>query len=228
MTLAVRLVLAVVLTAVFSVTVTGYLSMQAASEPVARAFGMPDARGQRPGATARPMAGAAAASRQLLSELRTATWRAAAIALAAAAVAGGWIASRASRPLERLADVTRRYGAGARDARAAPSGPSEVVALARAFNDLADRLQEEEGQRRRFTSDVAHELRTPLTVLKSELEAIEDGLMEADPATVAQLLQQVDLLARLVQDLRTLASAESGEMELERASFDLGGLVASA
>jgi two-component system, OmpR family, sensor histidine kinase BaeS len=125
-------------------------------------------------------------------------------------------ALRTTRPIARLADVTRRYGAGERDLRAPTSGPDEVADLGRVFNDTADRLQAEEDQRRRFTTDVAHELRTPLTVLKSELEAIQDGLMAADPATVAQLLQQVDLLTRLVQDLRLLTLAEAGELTLHR------------
>jgi len=234
MSLTARLVLAVVLTALFSVSLTGYLSHRAASDRVPRAFGVTMApRG--PGAGAPPtsderpgMVGATNLSRQLLLELQRATVQAAAIALAVAIVGGGWIALRSSRPIVRLADVTRRYGDGERSVRAAVAGPHEVAGLARVFNDTADRLQAEEDQRRRFTTDVAHELRTPLTVLKSELEAIEDGLMTADPATVGQLLQQVDLLARLVQDLRLLTQVEAGELTLRRGPTDLAALVTGA
>ena len=172
--------------------------------------------------------GALGASRALLAELQGATFRAALIALGAAVVAGGWIALRASRPITRLAEITRRYGAGERALRATPRGPSEVVALARVFNETADRLQAEEDQRQRFTTDVAHELRTPLTVLKSELEAIQDGLMETDPETVQQLLQQVDLLGRLVHDLRLVTLAEAGALTLHRAPTDLAAVVRDA
>ena len=226
MSLAARLLVTVALTALFSVSLTGYLSYRSALERVPRAFGVTSlARGQGPPPEA---GGAMGASRALLAELQGATVRSAAIALALALVAGGWIAIRASRPITRVADVTRRYGAGDRSARAEPRGPSEVVALARVFNDTADRLQAEEDQRRRFTTDVAHELRTPLTVLKSELEAIQDGLMEADAETVHQLLQQVDVLGRLVGDLRLVTLAESGALQVHAARIDLAPLVRDA
>lgn len=225
MNLAARLVLTVALTALFSVTLTGYLSHRAASERVPRAFGMTSGPRGPGGGGDRPMAGAASASRILVGELQGATVQAAAIALAVAVVAGGGLAWQTSRPISRIADVTRRYGAGERSLRAPVTGPEEVATLARVFNDTADRLSAEGAQRQRFTADVAHELRTPLTVLKSELEAIEDGLMQADRETVGQLLQEVDLLARLVHDLRTLTLAEAGELTLHRAVLDLGDLV---
>jgi two-component system sensor histidine kinase BaeS len=229
--LASRLVLTVALTAVFSVTLTGVLSYRAAGERVPRAFGvMAGPRGQGAGAAAaaEERSAMAAASRALLAELQRATVQAAGIALLLAVVVGGAVALRTTRPLAQVADVTRRYGAGERGLRAPTSGPAEIADLGRVFNETADRLQAEEDQRRRFTTDVAHELRTPLTVLKSELEAIQDGLMDSDPETVAQLLQQVDLLARMVQDLRLLTLAEAGELTLHREPVDLAAVVGGA
>jgi len=230
MSLSARLILTVALTALFSVSLTGYLSYRAAGERVPRAFGvMAGPRGQGAGAAASEERGAmASASRALLAELQRATVQAAGIALLLAVVVGGGVAFGTTRPMARLADVTRRYGAGERGVRAATRGPSEIADLGRVFNDTADRLQAEEDQRQRFTTDVAHELRTPLTVLKSELEAIQDGLMQADTETVAQLLQQVDLLALLVRDLRVLTLAEAGELTLQREAVDLASVVGGA
>jgi len=230
MTLAVRLVLLVALTAVASAALTGYLSYRAASDRVPRAFGMAMGHGMGAGPMAPGLGpgAAAAASHHLLGELQDVTLRSALLALAAAVAAGTAMAVRTSRPLRHLADVTRRYGAGERDARAAVRGGDEVAALARVFNETADRLQEEEARRLRLTTDVAHELRTPLTVLKSELEAMQDGLMTPDRAGVDALLQQVDLLARLVADLRLLTSAESGALALERRPVPLDEVVEGA
>ena len=227
MSLTARFVLTVALTALFSVSLTGYLSFGAASERVPRAFGLAGSpRGQGAGGPPAPEERpAVVASRQLLGELQRATVQAAGVALLLAVVAGGGVALATTRPIARLAEVTRRYGAGDRDARAPAAGRDEVGALARVFNETADRLQAEEDQRRRFTTDVAHELRTPLTVLKSELEAIQDGLMTADATTLAQLLQQVDLLALLVRDLRLLTQAEGGELTLRLERVDLADLV---
>lgn len=230
MSLKARFVLAVALTALFSVSLTGYLSYHAASEHVPRAIGrMYGVRAGMGAADNRPVGiGAEAASTELLGVLRSATVRSAGIAMALAAAVGAWLAIRSSRPIDRLADVTRRYGAGERDLRADVTGPHEVAGLARVFNTAADQVRDEEEQRKRFTTDIAHELRTPLTILKSELEAIQDGVMEQDGETVPNLLQQVDLLSRLVQDLRTLTLAESGGLALRRAPVDLAGLVTSA
>lgn len=230
MSLKARFVLAVALTALFSVSLTGYLSYRAASEHVPRTIGrMYGVRAGMGAADDRPMGmGAEAASAELLGVLRSATVRSAGIAMALAAAVGAWLAIRSSRPIDRLADVTRRYGAGERDLRADVTGPHEVAGLAQVFNTAADQVRDEEEQRKRFTTDIAHELRTPLTILKSELEAVQDGLMQADTETVGQLLQQVDLLTRLVQDLRTLTLAEAGELSLERRTLDLGTLVAGA
>lgn len=229
MSLKMRFVVAVALTALFSVTLTGYLSYRAAGEHVPRAFGrMWTARFGAAADERQPPMGAEVASQELLGTLRRATIQAAAIAMAAAAAAGGWLAIRTSRPIDRLAEVTRRHGAGERGLRADVHGPHEVAELARVFNAAADQIRDDEEQRKRFTTDVAHELRTPLTILKSELEAVQDGLMQADAETVGQLLQQVDLLTRLVQDLRTLTLAEAGELSLERRTVDLGALVTGA
>ncbi len=229
MSLVARLVLTVALTAVFSVSLTGYLSYRSASDRVPRAFGAMQApRGEGAPGPGAPAGVATGASRALLAELRSATVRSAGIAVLVAFVAGGWIAWRAARPIATLADVTERYGAGERRVRAEPRGPSEVVALARVFNQTADRLQAEEDQRQRFTTDVAHELRTPLTVLKSELEAMQDGLMEPNDETLAQLLQQVDLLGRLVADLRLVTLAEAGALTLYRERLDLAALCGEA
>jgi len=231
MSLTTRLVLTVALTALFSVSLTGFLSYRAAGERVPRAFGMmagPRGQGAGAAAAAEERSAMAAASRALLAELQRATVQAAGLALLLAIAVGGGVAFGTTRPMARLADVTRRYGAGERGLRAPTAGPSEIADLGRVFNDTADRLQAEEDQRQRFTTDVAHELRTPLTVLKSELEAVQDGLMEADPDTVAQLLQQVDLLARLVRDLRLLTLAEAGELTLHREPVDLAAVVGGA
>lgn len=223
MSLVARLLLTVAVTALFSAGVTGILSYRAATERVPRAFGVAG-MGRGAGAPSDP-GGAMGASRALLAELQDATLRATLLALAVSLTAGGWIAWRSSRPITRIAEVTRRYGEGERELRAQVRGPSEVAALARVFNDTADRLQVEEEQRQRFTTDVAHELRTPLTVLKSELEAMQDGLMEADRATLGQLLQQVDVLGRLVNDLRLVTLAESGTLQLDTEHVDLAPIV---
>lgn len=220
-----RLVLAFVAVAALSVAVTGWLSFRAAETRIPRALAEPGVmRGAGPGGP--EAAGLGARGQEVLSrQLRDANLQAAALALAVAALVGAGVAVGLTRPLDRLAQVTRRYGQGDRDARVAPRGGDEIAELGRIFDATADRLQAEERRGRRLTSDVAHELRTPLTVLRSELEAIQDGLMSADPERIGALLEQVELLGRLVDDLRTLTRAEHGELTLARERVDLSAVV---
>jgi two-component system sensor histidine kinase BaeS len=217
--LVTRLVLAFAAVAALSVGITGVLAYRAAADRIPRALANPNVmRGGGPPETA----GLGARGQEvLLAQLREANLQAAIVALLAAVLVGAAVAVGVTRPLGRLTSVTRRYGRGERDARAELRGHDEVAELGRAFDAAADRLQAEQDLKQRFTTDVAHELRTPLTILRSELEAMQDGLMEADPPRLAALLEQVELLTRLVQDLRTLTLAEAGELTLEPVPLDL-------
>jgi signal transduction histidine kinase len=71
---------------------------------------------------------------------------------------------------------------------------------------------------------MAHELRTPLTVIQGQLEAIADGVYPADEAHLAPIAEQARTLDRLVEDLRTVALAEAGALELRREPVDLAAL----
>ena len=72
-------------------------------------------------------------------------------------------------------------------------------------------------------ADVAHELRTPLTVMQGRLEGLLDGVYPRDDGQLAELLEETQVLARLVEDLRTLALSESGALRLQKEPTDLGG-----
>ena len=61
----------------------------------------------------------------------------------------------------------------------------------------------------------------PLTVMQGTLEALQDGVLEPTPERVESLRQEVSLLGRLVDDLRDLSLAESGQLRLDRTSVDL-------
>jgi two-component system OmpR family sensor kinase len=87
-------------------------------------------------------------------------------------------------------------------------------------------LEQAETLRRNLVADVAHELRTPLSVLQGNLRAILDDVYPLDKSEVARLYDQTRLLGRLVNDLRELAKAEAGQLELNLQPIDLAKLVA--
>ncbi|RPI33102.1 MAG: HAMP domain-containing protein, partial [Chloroflexota bacterium] len=89
--------------------------------------------------------------------------------------------------------------------------PGEFGQLARSFNRMTRELANAEQQRRNLTADVAHELRTPLHILQGNLEAILDGVYEPGADQINAMLDETRLMARLVDDLRTMSLAESGQ-----------------
>ncbi len=124
-------------------------------------------------------------------------------------------------PLDDLLEAAGRVAEGDYSTRVAEKGPKEVRSLARAFNNMAARLHQTDEQRRNLLADATHELRTPLTVIQGNLEGMLDGLYPADETNLRALLDETDILARLMDDLRTLALAESGALQLKKEPTDL-------
>ena len=137
----------------------------------------------------------------------------------AAGIGGVLLVSLVSRqllaPVQALGTAAQRLGRGDLTQRAPASGPKEVRELADAFNVMAESLQEAEHHRRNLVADVAHELRTPLFNVQGYLEAIKDGLLEPDEATIDTIHGQVLHLGGLVEDLRLLAQAEGDGLQLD-------------
>ncbi len=124
------------------------------------------------------------------------------------------VSRRSLAPVRVLTAKARRLGEGDLSQRVAENGRDEVGQLGHAFNAMAENLQKAEEQRRNLVADVAHELRTPLSNIQGYLEAVKDGLLQPDSATIDTIYQQVLHLAHLVEDLRLLALAEAGALYL--------------
>jgi two-component system OmpR family sensor kinase/two-component system sensor histidine kinase BaeS len=112
--------------------------------------------------------------------------------------------------------------------RVPESGPRDFRRLAASFNHMVEELERADQRRRNLTADVAHELRTPLHVIQGNLEGILDGVYEPTEAHLEATLDETRLLARLVEDLRTLSLAEAGQLPLHVETVDVGELLADA
>jgi heavy metal sensor kinase len=163
-----------------------------------------------------------------LARLRWLLLVAGATALVAAVAVGQLLAFIALSPIDRITQTARAIAAGARGRRIHLDGPDdEVRRLARAFDEMLDRIDDTLERERRFTADAAHELRTPLTILKGELEVAlrRDRPADAYRAVLTSMSQEVDRLARLAEDLLMLARADAGGIPLQRQPVSLGALV---
>lgn len=132
---------------------------------------------------------------------------------------------RMSMPLDELLEASSRVADGDFSVRVEERGPFEVRALLREFNSMAEKLELNDKQRRNMLADISHELRSPITIMQGNLEGMIDGVYAADAERLKSLYDETQILSRLVDDLRTLALAESGSLQLKREPTDLGLLI---
>lgn len=137
------------------------------------------------------------------------------------------LARSIARPLGDLVDAAGKVETGDYAVRVPEidRGPGELRDLGRAFNTMTARLAADEAQRRRLLADVSHELRNPLAIVQGNLEALVDGVYPADEAHLAPILDETRVLARLIEDLRTLSLAEAGTLALHREPTDIRVLI---
>jgi two-component system OmpR family sensor kinase/two-component system sensor histidine kinase BaeS len=153
-------------------------------------------------------------------------------ALSAGLIAAGlslvlaWLLSyRLLRPVNALTRASGKMSQGDLTQRVEVHGADELALLGKTFNRMAESLQRAEESRQAMTADIAHELRNPLAVQRASLEALQDGVYPLTPENLAPILEQNKLLSHLVDDLRTLALADSGQLKLEIVPTDLSALI---
>ncbi len=131
-------------------------------------------------------------------------------------------------PLGNLATAAHRFAARDWKQRVKVQGAQEIAEVATAFNAMADDLQKQESLRRDMIADIAHELRTPLTVMQGNLRAMLDDVYPLDRAEIATLYDETRLLSRLVDDLRELALADAGQLQLNTQNVNLREVLQNA
>jgi signal transduction histidine kinase len=149
-----------------------------------------------------------------------------AIALVLAIVLGNLIARRISKPIKNVISTAEGISKGNFDNKIAErSRIKEIDSLTGTINSMADILKQQEQLRKRLTADVAHELRTPLTTLQSHLEAMIDGIWEADAARLKSCHDEIIRISRLVGDLEKLARYEGQNLILDKTEFSVVELI---
>ncbi len=134
----------------------------------------------------------------------------AAAAVGAALVLGTSIVQR----IERLRSASAALAAGDLAVRAPDAGPRELAELGRAFNEMAQNLEELFNARRELVAAASHDLRTPIASITAMLEAIEDGLAKPEEY-LSDLRDQSQRLGALVEDLFDVARIDAGALAYE-------------
>lgn len=163
---------------------------------------------------------------ELLSRLTKSAYIAAGVAIVFALLLALLFSSRLLKPVRALTAAAEDLSGGDLTRRVSIKGGDELAVLGQTFNEMATSLENAEQTRQAMTADIAHELRTPLAVQRAQLEALQDGVYSPTDENIGALLEQNLQLTRLVADLRTLAMADAGQLQLEKTPTDLGKLTA--
>ena len=130
---------------------------------------------------------------------------------------------RVAGPLHEMGIITKRFAKGRFDRRVTVVGDDEIATLGRAFNQMADSLEQLENMRNSFISNVSHDLRTPMTSILGFIEGINSGAIpeEKHAYYLDVIATEVRRLSRLVTDLLDLSRLESGTRKFNFTTFDI-------
>ena len=126
-------------------------------------------------------------------------------------------------PIEEINNAAKRLAKGDVSKRVEVVGDNEIGELAQAFNSMAQSIEESDNIRKEFISNVSHELRSPITSIKGFIGGILDGVIPRDRENyyLNIVYDEIDRLARLVNDLLDISAMEAGKFNLNISEFDI-------
>lgn len=139
-------------------------------------------------------------------------------------IVGGWLISRAIRPIAAISKTSTRIAEGDLSQRIpGEEDTTELGQLAATLNLTFARLEDVFAQQQRFTSDAAHELRTPLTVLLTQVQSALARERSTDEyrASLESCQRSAQRMRKLLESLLQLARLDAREEAMKKEPFDL-------
>lgn len=164
-------------------------------------------------------------SANFLNAVQRTTWISGVVTGILGLLLGFFLFRQIVSPIQTVTEAASNIASGKLHQRVPVKSNDEVGTLARTFNQMADSLERNQRVRQNMIADIAHELRTPVTVLQANLEGMLDGVLPSSPEEIASLRDEVDLLSRLIADLRLLTLAEAGQLKLDKTMVSVDQIV---
>jgi heavy metal sensor kinase len=153
-------------------------------------------------------------------------------ALLALSALGGYVLSRrALNPVGRIAAAIQSIGASNLARRLpAPKARDELYRLSEACNAMLARLEASVNEIKRFTADASHELRSPLSFMRTvaELGLRSHDADEKSKRAFEEIVEECGRTSRLLEDMLTLARADSGAAHVAFEWVNLAEAVSAA
>lgn len=159
----------------------------------------------------------------LISITRRAVINSSAWVMLAAVIAVYFITERIIHPLKNMTTASKKFAKGDFETRINVYGEDEVAELGRAFNNMAESLQNLEKMRNSFLASVSHDLRTPMTTISGFIDGITSGAIppEKHEYYLGIISAEVHRLSRLVSQLLDVSRLESGDRKFNFSDFDV-------
>lgn len=138
------------------------------------------------------------------------------------------IAGRAMKPVDEITKTAKRIEAGnLAEQITTKTHNDEIGNLARTFNDMLTRLKKSFDVLASFSQNVSHELKTPLTVMKSGIQITmrEERTSAEYRELLVSLLEEVDQMARIIDDLLLTSLSDTASIKASFAPVDLSKLL---
>ncbi|WP_297282079.1 cell wall metabolism sensor histidine kinase WalK [uncultured Anaerococcus sp.] len=126
-----------------------------------------------------------------------------------------------SEPIMTMSDATIKIKDGYYDIGDRDTDIKELETLQNNINYLSSNLKDQEEIRKQYAQDISHDLRTPLTNLQLYIEAIKDGVIEADENTMDILLSDVQRLEGLIEGLKKTFDDNVENLAIKKEKFDI-------
>ena len=133
-----------------------------------------------------------------------------------------WLVPRRLRPLNEITEVAVQITSADDLSRRIPDTGrrDEIGRLTSAFNHLMERLESLFRAQQRLLADVSHELRTPLTTIRGNVDLMR-YMGSGDPESLFIIQDEIDRMIRLVNNLLTLARADTGSLPIQKERVEL-------
>ena len=90
-------------------------------------------------------------------------------------------------------------------------GITELTDMSADISEVSTEIRRQDDYKKQWMRDLAHDLRTPVGGLKSQLEAMLDGVLEPDPDRLSRNLSEVIRIEKLVSAMGELAAVEDAD-----------------
>jgi signal transduction histidine kinase len=135
------------------------------------------------------------------------------------------LSKKITEPLIKVKNAALEVAQGNYQQNIESRGDDELAQLVNAFNLMSKKLLKLEKIRKESTSDLAHELRTPLTTIKGYLEAIEDGKIEVNQESIAEMQEETQRMTTLIEKLNEFADAQNKVFNLKIEKLNLTPII---